>query len=101
MWNNLWTLKMMKIITMFINSTRRSISLSKLQKRGMNALGILLVENGFRIGKVDSTLFTRKMGNGLFVCQIHVDDIIFGSSNATFCEEFSKSMNNWFEMSMM
>jgi hypothetical protein len=92
---------MIKILTMFINSTRRSISLSKLQKRGMNALEILLVENGFRIGKVDSTLFTRKMGKDLFVCQIHVDDIIFGSSNAIFCEEFSKSMNNWFEMSMM
>jgi hypothetical protein len=27
-----------------------------------------LIENGFRIGKADSTLFTRKMGKDLFVC---------------------------------
>jgi hypothetical protein len=27
-----------------------------------------LIKNGFKIGKVDSTLFTRKMGNDLFVC---------------------------------
>jgi hypothetical protein len=60
-----------------------------------------LIENGFRIGKADSTLFTRKMGRDLFVCQIYIDDIIFGSTNQTFCEEFSKIMTNRFEMSMM
>jgi hypothetical protein len=36
-----------------------------------------LIENDFRIGKADSTLFTRRMGKDLFVCQIYVDDIIF------------------------
>jgi hypothetical protein len=35
-----------------------------------------LIENGFRIYKVDSTLFTRKMGKDLFGCQIYIDDII-------------------------
>jgi hypothetical protein len=51
-----------------------------------------LSQNGFKIGKVDSTLFTRKVDNDLFVCQIYVDDIIFGSSNQSFCDEFSKIM---------
>jgi hypothetical protein len=60
-----------------------------------------LIENGFRIGKVNSTLFTKKMGKDLFVCQIYVADIIFGSTSASFCEEFSKIMTNRFEMSMM
>jgi hypothetical protein len=60
-----------------------------------------LIENGFRIGKADSTLFTRKMGKDFFVCQIYVDDIIFGSTNKSFCEEFSKIMTDRFEMSMM
>jgi hypothetical protein len=60
-----------------------------------------LIENGFRIGKTDSTLFTRKMGKDLFVCQIYVDDIIFGSTNKSFCDEFSKIMTDRFEMSMM
>jgi hypothetical protein len=58
-----------------------------------------LIENSFRIGKADSTLFTKKMGKDLFVCQIYVDDIIFGSTNASFCEEFSKITTGMFEMS--
>jgi hypothetical protein len=41
------------------------------------------------------------MGKDLFICQIYVDDIIFGSTNKSFCEEFSKIMTNRFEMSMM
>jgi hypothetical protein len=53
------------------------------------------------IGKADSTLFTRKMGKDLFVCQIYVDDIIFDSTNKSFCNEFSKIMTDRFEMSMM
>jgi hypothetical protein len=37
----------------------------------------------------------------LFVCQIYVDDIIFGSTNKYTCEEFSRIMIQKFEMSMM
>jgi hypothetical protein len=60
-----------------------------------------LIENGFRIGKVDSTLFTRKMDKYLFICQIYVDDIIFGSTNKSLCDEFMKITMDMFEMSMM
>ena len=67
----------------------------------MFVLKIFLIKNGFTIVKSDSTLFTRKVDNELFVCQIYVDDIIFGSTNEKFCEEFSKVMTNRFEMSMM
>jgi hypothetical protein len=35
------------------------------------------------------------------VCQIYVDDIIFGSTNQKSCEEFSRVMTQKFEMSMM
>jgi hypothetical protein len=48
-----------------------------------------LTQNSFKIDKVDSTLFTRKVNNDLFICQIYVDDIIFGSTNQSFCDEFS------------
>jgi hypothetical protein len=41
------------------------------------------------------------MGKDLYVCQIYVDDIIFGSTNKSFCDEFSKIMTDRFEMSMM
>ena len=35
------------------------------------------------------------------MCQIYVDDIIFGSTNQKSCEEFSRVMTQKFEMSMM
>jgi hypothetical protein len=35
-----------------------------------------LLSNGFKMGKVDTTLFTKKIGEDLFVLQIYVDDII-------------------------
>jgi hypothetical protein len=53
------------------------------------------------IGKANSTLFTRKMGKYLFVCQIYIDDIIFGSTKKSFFDEFSKIMTDRFEMSMI
>jgi hypothetical protein len=53
------------------------------------------------IGKDDSTIFTRKMGKDLFICQIYVDDIIFVSTNKFFCDEFRKIMMDRFEISMM
>jgi hypothetical protein len=37
----------------------------------------------------------------LFLCQIYVDDIIFGSTNKSSCEEFSRIMIPKFEMYMM
>jgi hypothetical protein len=60
-----------------------------------------LLKKGFEIGKFDPTLFTRKQGNDLFVCQIYVDDIIFGSTNQSWVDEFSRIMTKRFEMSMM
>ena len=53
------------------------------------------------MGKADSTLFTHKVDNDIFVCQIYVDDIIFGSTDQKFYEEFSRIMTKRFEMFMM
>ena len=53
------------------------------------------------MGKVDTTLFTKKIEKDLFVLQIYVVDIIFGSTNQDFCEEFGRMMANEFEMSMI
>jgi hypothetical protein len=60
-----------------------------------------LLTKGFIMGKVDTTLFTKKIENDLFMLQIYVDDIIFRSTNQDFCEEFGKMMANEFEMSMI
>jgi hypothetical protein len=64
-------------------------------------LGDFLITNVFKVRKVDPTLFTKIVAKDLFVCQIYVDDIIFGSSNKSTCEEFSRIMIQKFEMSMM
>jgi hypothetical protein len=60
-----------------------------------------LITNGFKVRKSDPTLFTKTIAKDLFICQIYVDDIIFGSTNKSSCEEFSRIMIHKFEMSMM
>jgi hypothetical protein len=60
-----------------------------------------LITNGFKVRKVDPTLFTKTVAKDLFICQIYVDDIIFGSTNKSTCEEFSRIMIQKFEMSVM
>ncbi|WVZ53082.1 hypothetical protein U9M48_004068 [Paspalum notatum var. saurae] len=60
-----------------------------------------LIEKGFKIGRVDTTLFTKKMDNDLFVCRVYMDDIIFGSTNEEYCKEFGKMMAMKFEISMI
>jgi hypothetical protein len=51
-----------------------------------------LIANGFKVEKTDPILFTKTIANDLFVYQIYVDDIIFGSTNKSTCEEFSRIM---------
>ncbi|WVZ84103.1 LOW QUALITY PROTEIN: hypothetical protein U9M48_031166 [Paspalum notatum var. saurae] len=59
------------------------------------------IEKRFKIGRVDTTLFTKKTDNDLFVGQVSVDDIIFGSTNEEYCKEFGKMIAKEFEMSMI
>jgi hypothetical protein len=60
-----------------------------------------ILTNGFKFGKTDPTLFTKTIDKDLFICQIYVDDIIFGSTNKSSYEEFSRIMIQKFEISMM
>jgi hypothetical protein len=60
-----------------------------------------LITNGFKVGKADPTLFTKTIAKDLFICQIYVDDIIFGSTSKSSCEEVNRIMIQKFEMSMM
>jgi hypothetical protein len=55
-------------------------------------LRYFLIANSFKVGKAGPTLFTKTCNGDLFVCQIYVDDIIFGSTNQKSCEEFSRVM---------
>jgi hypothetical protein len=48
-----------------------------------------LIANAFKVGKADPTLFTKTCDGDLFVCQIYVDDIIFGSCDTRFAKKRS------------
>jgi hypothetical protein len=67
----------------------------------LECLRHFLITNGFKVGKANPTLFTKTIVKDLFICQIYVDDIIFGSTNKSYCEEFSRIMIHKFKMSMM
>jgi hypothetical protein len=44
-------------------------------------LEYFLISNAVKVGKADPTLFTKTCNGDIFVCQIYVDNIIFGSTN--------------------
>jgi hypothetical protein len=60
-----------------------------------------LIEKGFTIRKVETTLFTKKLNVEIFIYEVYVDDIIFGSTNEDYCKEFGELMLKEFEMSMI
>ena len=64
-------------------------------------LSSFLLKNNFTRGNVDKTLFLKKKNDDLLVVQIYVDDIIFGATNESLCQDFAKLMQGEFEMSMM
>jgi hypothetical protein len=77
------------------------MGLSKHQEHGMNALGTFLLKMVLGLVRLILLSSLEKMGRDLFVCQIYVYDIIFGSTNKSFCDRFSKIMTDRFEISMM
>jgi hypothetical protein len=74
---------------------------SKAPRAWYECLRDFLITNGFKIGKADPTLFTKAIVKDLFIFQIYVDDIIFGSTNKSSCKEFSRIMIHKFKLSMM
>ena len=60
-----------------------------------------LICSGFKMGKIDTTLFIKPKENDLLIVEIYVDDIIFGATNVSLYEEFAKFMHSEFKMSMM
>lgn len=64
-------------------------------------LNSFLLKNDFTRGKVDTNLFCKSFKNDILIVQIYVDDIIYGSANATLYKDFFKSMQAEFEMILM
>ncbi|GJV72067.1 putative ribonuclease H-like domain-containing protein [Tanacetum coccineum] len=64
-------------------------------------LSAFLLQHNYRRGTIDKTLFIKKDSRDILLVQVYVDDIIFGSTNKAWCEEFEVLMQGEFEMSAM
>ncbi|GJX28367.1 putative ribonuclease H-like domain-containing protein [Tanacetum coccineum] len=51
-------------------------------------LSTYLIENGFRRGTIDKTLFIKKDKGDILLVHVYVDDIIFGSTKKSLYDEF-------------
>ncbi|GKB39758.1 putative ribonuclease H-like domain-containing protein [Tanacetum coccineum] len=64
-------------------------------------LATYLIENRFRRCIIDKTLFIKKYKGDILLVQKYVDDIIFGSTKKSLCDEFEGLMHKRFQMSSM
>nr|GEW74782.1 retrovirus-related Pol polyprotein from transposon TNT 1-94 [Tanacetum cinerariifolium] len=60
-----------------------------------------LLKHHYRRGTIDKTLFLKKDSRHIIFVQVYVDDIIFGSMNKSWCDEYEVLMKGEFEMSVM
>ncbi|GJR97977.1 putative ribonuclease H-like domain-containing protein [Tanacetum coccineum] len=68
---------------------------------GEETLSTYLIENGFRRGIIDKTMFIKKDKGDILLVQVYVDDIIFGPTKKSLCDEFEGLMHKRFQMSSM
>jgi len=76
------------------------MDLNKHQGNGMGDWATSSLKKSLR-GKVDKMLFIKNSSHNILIMQVYVDDIIFGSTNKSLCEDFVHKMQEEFEMSMM
>ena len=65
-------------------------SLKQAPRAWYEKLSKFLMKKRFLRGSVDTTLFLKKHKHDMLLAQIYVDDIIFGATNKSLCEHFSK-----------
>ncbi|GJS68731.1 putative ribonuclease H-like domain-containing protein [Tanacetum coccineum] len=70
-------------------------------RAGYATLSTLLLKHEYRRGTIDKTLFIKKDKHDIILVQVYVDDIIFGSTKKTWCDEFEALMKGRFQMSSM
>ncbi|GKA78928.1 putative ribonuclease H-like domain-containing protein [Tanacetum coccineum] len=51
-------------------------------------LSTYLLDNGFHMGQIDKTLFIKRVKGDILLVQVYVDDIIFGSTKKSLCDDF-------------
>ncbi|GJZ34263.1 putative ribonuclease H-like domain-containing protein [Tanacetum coccineum] len=69
-------------------------------KAWYETLSTYLLDNRFQRGKIDKTLFIKRVKSDILLVQVYVDDFIFGSTKKSLCIEFEKMMHKKFQMSL-
>nr|GFC06779.1 copia protein [Tanacetum cinerariifolium] len=64
-------------------------------------LSTFLGKSGYRRGAIDKTFFIKQDKKDIMLVQVYVDDIIFGSTKKSWCDEFEELMKKMFQMSSM
>ncbi|GJU18843.1 ribonuclease H-like domain-containing protein [Tanacetum coccineum] len=64
-------------------------------------LSTFLEKHGYKRGTIDKTLFIKRDKKDIMLVQVYVDDIIFGSTKKSWCDEFEALMKSRFQMSSM
>ncbi|GKB50237.1 putative ribonuclease H-like domain-containing protein [Tanacetum coccineum] len=60
-------------------------------------LSTFLEKHGYKRGTIDKTLFIKRDKKDIMLVQVYVDDIIFGSTNKSWCAEFEALMKSRFQ----
>nr|GEW80498.1 ribonuclease H-like domain, reverse transcriptase, RNA-dependent DNA polymerase [Tanacetum cinerariifolium] len=64
-------------------------------------LSTFLLKHHYRRGTINKTLFIKKDSRHIILVQVYMDDIIVGSTNKAWCDEFEVLMKGEFDMSAM
>nr|GEX53802.1 hypothetical protein [Tanacetum cinerariifolium] len=64
-------------------------------------LSTFLVKSIYKRGIIDKTLFIKNDKKDIMLVQVYVDDIIFGSTKKSWCDEFEALIKSRFQMSSM
>ncbi|GJW58936.1 putative ribonuclease H-like domain-containing protein [Tanacetum coccineum] len=64
-------------------------------------LSTFLEKHRYKRGTINKTFFIKKDKKDIMLVQVYVDDIIFGSTRKSWCDEFEALMKGRFQMSSM
>nr|GEW11557.1 putative ribonuclease H-like domain-containing protein [Tanacetum cinerariifolium] len=94
-------LELTTVIHISLKVEKALYGLFQAPKAWYETLSTYLLENRFRRGIIDKTLFIKKDKGDILLVQVYVDDIIFGFTKKFLCTEFEGLMHKKFQMSSM
>ncbi|GKC43051.1 putative ribonuclease H-like domain-containing protein [Tanacetum coccineum] len=80
---------------------KTSLELHQAPRAWYATLSTFLEKHGYKRGTIDKTLFIKRDKKDIMLVQVYVDDIIFGSTKKSWCDEFEALMKSRFQMSSM